>query len=68
MPADRLNELESCVVSRLGTRVRDFRIVLTDDGVCLRGHAETYYVKQLAQHVVMEATRTPILANEIEGA
>ena len=35
----------------------------------LRGSAATYYIKQLAQHLVreiMETTNLPILANEIE--
>jgi hypothetical protein len=59
-------ELEAHVQSRLGGQVRDFGLVVTDKGLILRGHAHTYYAKQLAQHVVMEATRLPILANEIE--
>jgi hypothetical protein len=33
--------------------------------VVLEGHAQTYYVKQLAQHAVMEAD-LPIIANDIE--
>ena len=42
------------------------RLVVVDKGLILRGYAHTYYAKQLAQHWVMEATRLPILANEIE--
>jgi hypothetical protein len=37
-----------------------------DDGVILRGVAYSFYAKQLAQHSVMEITKLPVLANEIE--
>jgi hypothetical protein len=46
--------------------VRDFQLVLLDQEFVLRGHAHTYYAKQLAEHAVMEATSLPIRANEIE--
>ena len=59
-------ELEIHVQCRLGGQLRDFRVVVTEGGVILRGQAHTYYTKQLAQHVVMEAIRLPIVANEIE--
>jgi len=36
------------------------------EGLVLRGRAQTYYAKQLAQHAVVEAAGLPILANEIE--
>jgi hypothetical protein len=51
---------------RLTGRVRDFQLVLLEHGRVLRGHAQTYYSKQLAQHAVMETTTLPIRANEIE--
>jgi hypothetical protein len=59
-------ELESRVHCRLGGQIREFRLVQVDDGLILRGHAHTYYAKQVAQQAVMEATQRPILANEIE--
>ena len=59
-------ELEAQIRCRMRGRVRDLRLVVTDQGIVLRGTAGTYYVKQLAQHVVMGATGLPILANEIE--
>jgi hypothetical protein len=59
-------ELEMQIKCRLGAQIRHFRLVFMDHGVILRGHAQTYYAKQLAQHAVMEATRLRILANEIE--
>jgi hypothetical protein len=64
--ADVATELEAQIQCRLGGRLRDFLLVVTDEGVILRGHANTYHGKQLAQHAVMEATLLPILANEIE--
>jgi hypothetical protein len=61
-----VTELETHVLCRLSGQVRDFRLVVADKGLILRGRAHTYYAKQLAQHAVMEATKLPILANEIE--
>lgn len=57
--------LEEGVRSRLGRRISDFRIVIQDQGIVLRGRAPSYYAKQLAQHAVMRATDLVILANEI---
>lgn len=58
--------LESHLQTRLGSRVRQLRVMCRNDGVVLRGSAGTYHAKQLAQHLVMEITDLPILANEIE--
>jgi hypothetical protein len=66
MPTNCLLDLQAHVLVRIGRQVRDFALVATDDGLCLRGRAESYYAKQLAQHAVMDATAIPILANEIE--
>ena len=63
---DNINNLEGNVRRRLNGRVRDFRLLLQDNGLILQGFAFTYYAKQLAQHTIMQATRLPILANEIE--
>jgi hypothetical protein len=64
--ADGITALEARIQCRLGRQVRDFRLIVADRGLILRGHAHTYYAKQLAQHAVMEASPLPILANEIE--
>jgi len=64
--ANGATELESRVQCRLGGQIREFRLVVMDEGLILHGRAQTYYTKQLAQHAVMEATELPILANEIE--
>jgi hypothetical protein len=63
---DGTAELEALVQCRVSGQVYDFRLVVARKGLILRGHAHTYYAKQLAQHAVMQATEVPILANEIE--
>ena len=63
---DYLTELEEHVRCRLSGQVRNFQLAVRDRGLVLRGHARTYYAKQLAQHAVMEAAQLPILVNEIE--
>jgi hypothetical protein len=68
MPTTCLPDLEAHVLVRIGSQVRDFALVVTDDGVRLRGRAHSYYTKQLAQHAVMAMTAISILANEIEVA
>ena len=64
--ANGATELEAHVQCRLSGQVRNFRLVVVDGGLVLRGHARTYYAKQLAQQAIMSATVLPILANEIE--
>lgn len=58
-------QLESLIQRRLGSRIRDFRLVIRPNGLILQGRTSTYHAKQLAQHAVMEAGQLPILANEI---
>jgi hypothetical protein len=64
--ASRAAELEERVQCQLSGRLRDFRLIVGDKGLVLRGHTHSYYAKQLAQHAVMQATEFTILANEIE--
>jgi hypothetical protein len=64
--ANGIVELQAHVQRRLRGRVYDFRLIVTDQGLLLGGRVRTYYVKQLAQHAVMEVTAFPVLANEIE--
>jgi hypothetical protein len=63
---EEIHQLETQLHDRLSGRVRDLHIFAQDRGLVLEGRAPTYYVKQLAQHVVMEATQYPILTNRIE--
>jgi hypothetical protein len=58
--------LESVLSHRLGSRIRDLRVVFRAEGLILRGRTTTYHAKQLAQHAAMTAVDIPILANEIE--
>src|SRR5262249_27707775 len=60
-----VHQLETSVKRHLNGRLRDFRLVVQDNGVILHGRTTTYYAKQLAQEAVREATRLPILANVI---
>jgi CheY-like chemotaxis protein len=70
VPADGahpvLTALESEIQRRLGSRVRGLRILVRSGMAVLRGRACSYYVKQLAQHAVMELSALTIHANEIE--
>jgi hypothetical protein len=63
---ESLSCIEERVRRRLTGQVRDFQLVLIEHRLVLRGQAQTYYAKQLAQHAVMEETDLPIQANEIE--
>jgi hypothetical protein len=58
--------LEIHVQHRMSRRIRNLQVIAHGPGLILRGHTQTYYAKQLAQHAVMEASPLPILANEIE--
>jgi hypothetical protein len=60
------DHLESQVQQRLGSRIRDLRVLVRPDGLILQGRATTYHAKQLAQHAAMELADRPILANDIE--
>jgi osmotically-inducible protein OsmY len=61
---DAVAELEARV-QRLGGRIREFRVEVSEKGVVLRGYCRTHYARQLALHAVMEATGLPIAANKI---
>jgi hypothetical protein len=57
--------IQARIALELGRTVRHLRIVPCGAGVVLRGHARTYYAKQLAQQRVLEH-EIPVVANEIE--
>ncbi len=63
---ERETQIESRLQARMGSQVRHIRIECRSDGVILQGCATTYHAKQMAQHLVMEITNQPIIANEIE--
>ena len=58
--------LEALLARRLGSRVRNLRVVVRQDGLILQGRTETYHAKQIAQHTAMEVADLPIVANQIE--
>lgn len=66
--SQEIRRAESHLARQLRGRLREPKILLHPEGVILRGRTSTYYVKQLAQHVVMKHVSVPIAANEIEVA
>ena len=66
MSEPAVEQLEALVQRRLHGQVRNLHLSMGDQGFTLKGQTSTYYVKQLAQHAVMEITGLAILANEIE--
>lgn len=61
-------ELETRVLSRTGRRVRNLDIRLSPEGIVLCGEAQTFYIKQLAQHSVREILPDVRLDNAIRVA
>lgn len=54
------------IEKRLGPRVRQLQVDVTDKSVVLKGRCSTYYSKQLAQHAALGAIEDERLVNEIE--
>lgn len=64
--APRLDEILVQRVIRLtGRRVRDLTVEVAGEEVVLRGRANSFYVKQLAQHAVREVLAFAPLRNAI---
>jgi hypothetical protein len=63
---ETLAELERLICQRLGGRLRDFRLSIPEAGLVLSGKTRSHHARQLAQHALMDMTRTPITANEIK--
>ena len=45
--------IERAVQEETGHRVHDLSVEVGEDGILLKGHCNTYYCKQLAQHAAM---------------
>jgi hypothetical protein len=59
------DDLERQVLSRTGRRIRDLAVELHPERIVLRGSAQSYYVKQLAQHGVRDMLPHVRLENAI---
>ena len=65
-PSSQLrSELEHHILARTGRRIRDLAVELSPERVVLHGRADTYYVKQLAQHGVLDLLPWASLENAI---
>ncbi len=60
--------IERAVMRETGRGIRDLAVEVNEDGVLLRGHCETFYCKQLAQHAAMAMPGGERLTNAIEVA
>lgn len=60
-----ISDLEGRLQNRFRGRIRYLQLSVENGCSVLRGQTRTFYLKQLAQHAVMELTRLPIRANEI---
>lgn len=65
-PATINDDLADRLQQQLSRRFRGLRVEVAEAGLVLKGRVRTYYAKQVAQHLVMQLTNLPILANEIE--
>jgi len=65
-PDDKLQRALALLRQRLGGRLWKLHVEFQGERVVLRGHALSYYAKQLAQHTIMEELGLPVLANMIE--
>jgi hypothetical protein len=58
--------LEGYIERRASGRIRDLRVVCSDDAIILQGRSRTYHAKQLAQQAVLDLTGGyPLLTNQI---
>lgn len=65
-PATIDDDLADRLQQQLSRRFRGLHVERMEGGLVLKGRVRTYYAKQVAQHLVMQLTDLPILANEIE--
>jgi osmotically-inducible protein OsmY len=57
--------IELAIRRQTAGKIRDLKIVVTEEAVVLSGGCRTYYSKQLAQHAAMSVSGCPTLVNEI---
>ncbi len=63
--AEELNRLERILLAHLGTQVREVRILAGPQGLVVTGVADSYYAKQLAQHLLMSGCGRRFAENRI---
>lgn len=63
--SDEIATAEAHLAKHLRGRLSDISLSVHLGGVVITGRTRSYYVKQLAQHAVMERVSLPIVANEI---
>jgi hypothetical protein len=61
-----VERVEAHVRSRVWGQVKGLELRVLERGILIRGRARTYYVKQLAQHAVLETSQLPLAGNQIE--
>ena len=59
------NDLESLIQLRTGRQVSGLRVEMSPGHVVLRGRASSFYLKQIAQHCVLESLPSARLINAI---
>lgn len=60
------SRIKSRIEKRLGERIRNLRVVIKGQTICLTGRCSTYYSKQLAQHAALGVIEDQQLENAIE--
>jgi hypothetical protein len=61
-----VEKLAAYVRCQLAGQVQDLRLMLLVNGLVLQGECHSQHAKQLAQQFVLDATRVPLLANDIK--
>lgn len=46
--------------------IAELQLLMADGGLILKGRADSFYAKQMAQHVAAQVTGLSIVANRIE--
>jgi len=64
--AEDLVQLEQMLRIRIGHRIHDLQVSVEPHGVVISGYTDSYYDKQMAQHMAMESCRHPIAENRIQ--
>jgi hypothetical protein len=58
-------DLTDSIDAKTFRQVRDLRVVRNEDRIVLRGQSQSYYVKQLATHAVLNMFPGVVLENAI---